>query len=132
NTVVLTQRFAKLFFPSKHALGRTLTLGGNHVVKVTGVVKNPPPNTNIPFNLFEHFSIRKSERTWHEVSDEAQFYFTLKKGVSAAAVQKRLPRFAKHFGKDADTHHLILQPLLDIHYNNQYENFNYQAISKTS
>jgi ABC-type antimicrobial peptide transport system permease subunit len=132
NTVVLTQYLAKLFFGSKNPMGKLLTFGKGHTVKVTGVVKDPPPNTDMPFKLFGRSVLSKQQKKqWHSVNDGVQYYFTLKKGASIATVKKGLKQFVdSHFGFDAKPTHLILQPLLDVHFNNAYFNFNHRSISK--
>lgn len=134
NSVVLTQSLATLFFGSKNPMGRTLTIDNSQTVKVTGVVKDPPPNTDMPFNLFLRSTLSKKEKSaWHHNFSHVQCYFVLREGGSALTINRGLHQFEnKHFQHDPEAFQLQLQPLTNLHFNQQYENFNYHEASKNS
>jgi len=51
NAIVLTQSLAQKYFGDKDAMGQMVNLENNYNLKVTGVIKDLPGNTNLPFTF---------------------------------------------------------------------------------
>lgn len=51
-SIVITESFAKKFFSNtKNAVGQTLTFNQRHDLKVTGIIKDPPPQSHLKFEF---------------------------------------------------------------------------------
>ena len=51
NSIVLTETLARKYFGTGTWLGETINLKNQFTVKVTGVIKDPPANTSLPFKF---------------------------------------------------------------------------------
>ncbi|MGF7216533.1 hypothetical protein GGR92_002698 [Spirosoma lacussanchae] len=56
NTIVLSERYARKFFDSASAIGRTLRLDNRTDLTVTGIVKDPPTNTQLRYDAFVSYA----------------------------------------------------------------------------
>jgi putative ABC transport system permease protein len=66
--IVLTQSTAKKYFGGDSALGQTLTLNGQHVQKVTAIIRDLPYSTNLASGIFvsglaEYSGVAKCDRS---------------------------------------------------------------------
>jgi len=133
NKVVLTESRARLYFPNINpgeALGQSLTYDDTVTAVVSGVVKDLEGVTD--FTFMEFISLPTYTRElkkhggdeWGSVTSSNQFFVSLKAGVDPKHIDKLLPAFRKKHTKNAylDTDN-SLQPLLDIHFNNDFDNF---------
>jgi ABC-type antimicrobial peptide transport system permease subunit len=127
NQIVLTERMAKKYFGSKDPMGQTINLDNQYDCKVTGVVKDLPGNTSLPFRFLVSFSTLN--HTWIAQTHE---YFSIPGGnytfialpdnYPVERVRARIkPFLAKNWGADiAKQATLILQPLKEIHFDQRY------------
>jgi putative ABC transport system permease protein len=124
NTVVLTEAMARKFFGTNDVLGKTIRLDNQHDLQVTGVIKDLPSNTHLSFIFLVSWeTIRKEVNTSNFWSIQGGYlYVTLPGDVSEKRVTDRLPAFIrKNWGEDiARESILILQPLLEIHFDKRY------------
>src|SRR5882757_5708863 len=69
-SVVLSEAAAKKYFGSADPMGQTLTLDGKYIARVTGVMKNIPPNSHFRTDIFLSMSTMtqrfdpQSDDTW--------------------------------------------------------------------
>lgn len=56
NTIVLSERYVHKFFGSAPAMGRTLRLDNRTDLTVTGIVKDPPSNTQLRYDAFVSYA----------------------------------------------------------------------------
>ncbi|SFN87738.1 putative ABC transport system permease protein [Chitinophaga sp. YR627] len=103
-SVVLTESKAKKYFGSTNVIGKTIqTGGGKNTLKVTGVMKDVPENSQMPFDMLFSLSTYKAlgvdlERSWGNFG--ATTYLLLEKGADAAKLEKKLPAFMeRHIGE---------------------------------
>lgn len=103
-TAVLSESKAKKYFGTTDAIGKTLQLAGSkYSVKVTGVMKDVPENSQIPFDMV--FSLATYEAMGQNLKESwGNFgYFTyllLEPGASARKLEAKLPAFMEsHIGK---------------------------------
>ncbi|OYQ33607.1 hypothetical protein CHU95_14615 [Niveispirillum lacus] len=128
---VIARSTAAKFFGSDEALGRTLTLDSGRVLRITGVMEDPPVNsrfqasvlTNIATSLSDagDRDFRRREFSWN--NSWLQTYLLLRPGTDPAAVEARfsallaasVPDYVSP--DDANGRYsftLSLQPLTDI------------------
>ncbi|MBN1939944.1 MAG: ABC transporter permease [Candidatus Aminicenantes bacterium] len=102
DTVVLTKSTAVRYFGTENPVGRVLTLEDRYPVRVTGVVRDPPGNSDIRFGILGDFRFLKNFRAGYEShwgNHEYTTYVRLAEGAQAAAlgpkiagiVQNRVP-----------------------------------------
>jgi putative ABC transport system permease protein len=126
-SVVITDKIAKKYFGTSHALGRTLGYEGKHPLKVTGVIKEFPNNSHIHIDLLSDYQtmyateseLARSNIPHNWVITHSATYVLLWPGKSLETVNARMPGFLATYGprdlvKDIVYH---LQPLGDIHLN---------------
>lgn len=133
NKVVLTASRAKFYFPNLNpaeTIGQSLIYDDTVTTAVSGVVKDLDEVSDFTFKEFISLSTYAQELKknggdeWGSVNSANQFFVSLKPGVNAQNINKLLPAFRKKHSKNAylDTDN-FLQPLLDIHFNNDFDNF---------
>ncbi|QDK77928.1 FtsX-like permease family protein [Spirosoma sp. KCTC 42546] len=121
NSVVLTQRLAQKYFGTTEPVGKLLRIN-NQAYLVTGVLQNPPINTDLKFSAL---------LTWKEVSPTAEDLFDtscytfllLQDQAKAGELSKKLAQFdqtqiaprIKALGYDFRIEHQ-LQALTDLHF----------------
>src|SRR4051812_23337028 len=81
NSVVLTQAVAEKYFGDwKSAVGKTIKHDNKYIYKVTGVLKNPPPNTDFPLSVVVSFvtlqntDVKRNLDDWVSTFSDANTY----------------------------------------------------------
>ncbi|MBX2876441.1 MAG: ABC transporter permease [Saprospiraceae bacterium] len=59
NSIVLTESLAKKYFGEKPALGQTLIMDNERPLKVTGILKDPPVNSQLQFEAITSMDLAK-------------------------------------------------------------------------
>ncbi len=130
--IIITASKAKKYFGTDDAMGKVLQLEKTSFT-VTGIIKDIPGNTDLPFEVFISTDALKSysERatavwdSWGSISSNTNCYVLLSRNTKPAQLNALLPAFnQKHNGKkDAARLSYKLQPLSDIHFNADYNNY---------
>jgi putative ABC transport system permease protein len=126
NTIVLTESMARKYFGKGEAMGKVLKLDNQYDLTVTGIIKDPPPNTHLPFQFLVSFETVKKEinpTQLHFYAIMGGFtYFAAPANFDIKKIQAQIPDFiTRHWGKElAKEARLPLQPLRDIHYDTRY------------
>lgn len=126
STVLLTERSAKKFFGDIDPIGKILLLYSDEPFKrpltVTGILKDPPPNSSIQFDLITNTDnqlkadgspIKNDE--WEWLSDAV--FVKLKNPGDAATVSNGLNKYVplqQSARKDVKVNSFILQPLAEV------------------
>lgn len=138
NTGVITRETAERYFGDwRTAMGKTLVLENEDVIKVTGILADVPANTDFPLKVVVSYeTYRKSAplqfTDWISTSSGAQCYVVLPDGLSPDAFNSSLTAFVKkHKPAEYVKDNLILQPLRDIHFNEQFGNFQDRTFSRS-
>jgi putative ABC transport system permease protein len=131
--VLLTQSLANTYFGQwQNALGRSLTMDGIPV-KVTGILKDPPDNTDMPIKaVVSYLSLKNfmDFTSWGNISDENYCWIQLKPGDSPEAFNRLLYQFTeKHIKPVNKAYFLALQPLSEMHFDAKYGNYNGHVFS---
>ncbi len=127
NSIVLSESYARKFFGSKNPIGETFTLILGDISNdfvVTGVAKDPPPNSTISFNAlikFENLKVFGQEERlsrWRGWSSSMQTYIEVENENSYDTIMHRYQAFANQYYGTVDSQKQItfgLQNLKNIH-----------------
>jgi putative ABC transport system permease protein len=151
NQVVLTSEQARLYFPSlsyNDMIGKVVTYDTLKTT-VTGIVKTQTKNTDFTFHDFVSYSTATANKRlsaelrieqWNSIFSGSEVIVKLMPGASVAKVVKQIntvfrksnpPRHGEIGGPGNLT--FALQPLDDIHFNSNYDIFDFSSrASKTS
>ena len=133
NSIVLTQNTARKYFGDSTAVGKLMTMGNDKkTYKVTGIVANPPSNSQIKFNCLVSINsnefIRKSTE-W--LNNNLKTYFSVYPGSDIEKVKKEFAELVvKHVGPELQqfmgisleqfiaqqgAYGYIIEPMKDVH-----------------
>lgn len=133
NTTLLTKATAiKYFGDWKGIIGKTLKMDG-HLVKVTGVLENPPSNTDFPIKVVLSYitTSKNNDKNWSGIDDGNYCFVELAAGNTQNQLKQSLADFTKRHIKPVNPgYDLSLQPLSEIHYDERYGNFTGRTFSK--
>ena len=141
NNVILTENRARDYFPNtapSDIIGKTLVYNDSINVTVTGVIENFKQRTDI---VFEEFISRSTllqtrlredilTKNWNNTTDVSQLYVKVSSNANLVAIQNRLDALAKeHEDEDSKKYgeekKFALQPLSDIHFNENYGTYDW-------
>lgn len=142
--VVLTESKANMFFPGtllSEIPGSEIIFNDTIRTTVTGIVKDITENTDFTFNIFvsratfEIISLTPGDWTaWDNVSSETQIFLKLSPATSADDIASQINSlYKKHRTpdpQDRSTTKYLLQPLSDLHFNQDYDNFDQRLAHK--
>jgi len=127
NTVVLTQTEANKFFGDwKNAIGKTIKLQNKTDLKVTGILNDPPINTDFPLKVVVSYASLKVKgsdyyeniNNWTSVYGEHYCFIVMPDNQNIAQFNKQLGGFfKKHVPPGTIKGGMQLQALSDLHYN---------------
>ncbi|HTI59877.1 ABC transporter permease [Mucilaginibacter sp.] len=131
-SIVLTQSTAKALFGDENPVDKTVRVDNQHDLKVTGVLKDLPPNSSFQFKYLIPFSYLEQTQDWVKRSRAGSFdnngfqqFIKLKPGTSYAQVAAKIRDIEKN-GEPRNTNaknsSVIIQPLKDWHLYNEYKN----------
>ncbi len=129
NAIVLTESIAKKYFGDKDAMGQLIKLDNNIDAKVTGIIKDVPANSSLPFLFLVSFETIKKDMknamsNFWWIGGGFYTYILLPPNYPVQKLQSRIPAFLKkNWNKDAGKDvRLPIQPLKDIHFDQRYIN----------
>lgn len=133
HNIVLTKSTADRYFGDwKQAMGRTLKFQNHDVFTVTGIIADPPSNSDfqqmtmiIPY-AFAHFD--RSKDWWTNDSDH-ECYVLLPGHVLPSTADRQLAQLAKKYQAADDKNTLVLESLSDIHFNDKAGNYSGKSIT---
>ncbi|QSE95870.1 ABC transporter permease [Fulvivirga lutea] len=136
NQVVISERLAQKYFGEADPLNKVIQHQKNTDYVVTGVFANPPKNSDFPFEMILSYQTIKKEhlkRGWRSVTSNDQCYLLIKDKQQLAQIKSGLDAFVKkYYGKTPEEHDnrvISLQPLSNLHFNAQYDNFSYETMT---
>jgi len=123
-TAVLTESNAKRYFGSEDPIGKTFQIdGGKATIKVTGLMKDVPENSHLPFDMV--LSLATAEAMGQNLTESwGNFgmltYLLLTPGTDPAKLEKKLPAFMEsHIGSTMKGNNMFytlhLEPLKDVY-----------------
>ncbi len=137
NTVALTKSIAEAFFGNWHnAIGKSILIDNHQWMKVTGIIKDLPKNTDLPIKIAVSYATVSHQlgNNWQFVSTDWHCYVLLKKNINIDQPESRLPAFIKKYYPDNTIQSglwgFVFQPLQDIHFNTKMGSYGHQINPK--
>ncbi len=134
NTVVLTRETAEKYFGDwKTAIGKTIIFKNKYTYKITGILDNPPANTDFPLKIVISYASLKSaglgdhvDTDWVSIFGDAYTFVVLPPELSQKKFNANLASFTKkhkpaEYAKDG----IVLQPLREVHFDDRFGNYNH-------
>lgn len=140
NTAVLTESVARKFFGNGEALNRVIHFNNEFEVTVTGVVKDPPLNTDFRFNVYisSHLgSFKRGWDSWSASASNVNCMVKLREGVAQSDVERKLKGWHLKYvaaaeQEDAKNENALLQPLSEMHFDREFYNPGGRIVSRES
>jgi putative ABC transport system permease protein len=128
-TAIVTERIAKKWFGDDSAVGKTIRFDNNIDFRITGVLKDLPDKTDLRSEIFLSYLNLNSFSEWYArddawggITSSIQTFTRLREGVDPRMVENEVAGYvAKFRPKSKNVHHYKLQPLSDMHFNQDYE-----------
>jgi putative ABC transport system permease protein len=127
-SVVISEKIKKQYFGNTSPLGRSIKMNNEHLMQITGVSKDLPPNTQIRSNFIVSYAtlekIGENTDSWTDLFQDYT-YLLLKENASASDLEQKIPAMLeRHLDpEEAKRYQLKLQPLEDIFL---YSNLSYE------
>ena len=139
-TVVLTESVAKKYFGDASAMNRVIKFNNQFDVTVSGVIKDPPLNSDFPFQVIFSSVLGADKRGWEgwgATATSLNCYVLLDDQSNKEAFEAKLKGWhMKYFTgddeEDGQYRNYFLQPLNEIHFDTRFNNFNSRVVSKDS
>ena len=120
HTVVITERMAAKYFGNEDPLGKILNISETDF-QVTGVVKDSPENTHLPYDLIAAFKFKRDyseARYW--MSHFVFSYIKIRDDADASAFETKMAKIGDRYAKDmfektGYTYSFFLQSVPDLH-----------------
>ncbi|MBK7870037.1 MAG: ABC transporter permease [Saprospiraceae bacterium] len=121
NAVVLTESTAKRYFGDESPIGKVLQINNSKDFEITGIVQDPPANSQIKFDFLAPFSAIGGysvvERWW---GADYITYLLLKSPESIASLQAKIPAYMDTQKQEngltgSDYMHFNLEPLTSVY-----------------
>jgi len=138
NSVVLTQQIAEKYFGKwDNAMGKTIRFDNKLDLKVTGILKNLPLNTDLPVNIaisystLNNYDYKDNMQDWHSIIGSHSCFIVLPDNVSMAGFNRSLTAMVKKYKPEKDNKDTFeLQQLSQVHFDSRVGVFSGQVFSK--
>ncbi|WP_421795148.1 ABC transporter permease [Haliscomenobacter sp.] len=131
NTLVISKRMAEKYFGDEDPIGRIIKLENELNLEVTGIVNDPPDNTDLPYEFFVSFATLENNKdfvyggpeltTWSGVNSNTYCFALLPPEVTAARFQKEIDAISKKYhGKDYKAYAHPIIKFREIHHSERY------------
>lgn len=111
--VVLSQRYAEKYFGKTNPLGKTIRLDGKTDLTVTGLIGNPPSNTQLRFDvLISLATVPEPSPDWTRL--RSMCFVLMKDGKELPDLQRLLPGLEKKYQAGEGTFRFRALPLADL------------------
>jgi len=128
NTAVITQSLAHTYFGKENPIGKTLRYQDEDLqedlFQITGVMKDPPSNTHLPFSLLLSYNTFNNRpypgnytSSWK--ARKSYTYLKLTPESNLQAVEQKISDLVKKYKelKQGENDKFYLQPISNIHFN---------------
>jgi putative ABC transport system permease protein len=136
NNVLLTKTMAEKYFGDWHtAMGKTLRINDRRSVTVGAILQDFPANTDFPVTIMASFATvdvngkYSASSDWVSTSSQMACYVVLPPFYSPTTFSSSLDAFIRRHRPAADASGGKLEPLSDIHYNSQLDNYSGSTFS---
>lgn len=128
SSIVLTESVAKKLFGGRDPMGQFIQLGNKYEMKVTGVLRDLPPNSSFAFDFLFPWSaiVSRAPEMIREKSnwdDEAfQIFVEVQEGANLQEVNSVLTKLIREKRGDENKSEITFFPLLDWRLHSNFEN----------
>lgn len=134
NKVVLSESMARKYFGNENPIGRTITLNNSRTLEVSGIVKDPPQNTEFPMTMiipYEHTTPKRWSDNWTSLPSSVQCMVNLVPGTNVSELIKKIDKqIQPRMNEDGEEYYLQLQPLSEVHFNDNIFSISKSTISR--
>jgi len=132
NMVVIDKSSAVKYFGDwQSAMGKTLRMDNLLTLKVAGVIRDVPANTDLPLKvLISYITWKQNAKsyrysyTWDETSSDCQVYIKFASNILQSTITRQMLSFSdKQFNNDkrpAKKRYAIAQPLPELHFDTRF------------
>lgn len=128
NSIVLTEGFARKYFPLDSAIGKSIILFQSIPFTITGLVKDPDVHTHLPFTALLSINSLTEEifgfdyDQWRATLGGFFTYVKLNPGIDPVQFEEQFKMLKEKYIRESDREmeYFYLQPLKDIHLNEQF------------
>jgi putative ABC transport system permease protein len=131
NTIAISKAMAEKYFGDKDPIGRIIKLENALNLEVTGIVNNPPENTDLPYEFFVSFATLENNKgfsyggpdldQWNGVNSNTYCFALLPKDFKVELFQKQLDAISKKYhGKDAKAYAHPVLKYSEMHHSERY------------
>ena len=137
NNVLLSKETADKYFGSWHnAIGKTIRMNNDILLKVTGVLKTIPANTDFQMKVAVAYGTGytkdlKASADYDGVSGGFGCYILLPQNTNETAFEKQLRAWSVKVKRPDDKDQVTMQSLHDVHYDTGAGTFSNNTISHT-
>jgi len=138
NTAVLTQDVAEKYFGNwKDAIGKTIKYENKNLLKITGILKNMPANTDMDLKVvisnetIKNTNIKGNLKDWVSIYSSHYCFVVLPSNMPIVLFNNDLAAFVKkHKPAEYAKQGMAVQPLTEMHYDDRLGVFNGSTFSK--
>ena len=135
NSVVLSKETAKKYFGDwKSAIGRSLLFQNQYTVKVSGIIENPPSNSDFPLGVVVSYKTFKNDQKddWISVFGGNNCFVLFPPELSRSQFDSYLNDFVnKHKPPEYQKDGLMTQALSEIHFDDRFDNYTHVTFNKS-
>jgi putative ABC transport system permease protein len=126
NTIVISDKIARKYFGEEDPLGKDLEVNDGRQLTVTGILEKIPENSHLQFDFLVSFKTLESIQGRSLLNDNwlnnsFKTYLTLNKSTDLKLLDEKLKKYDID-GFNGKTWTFHLQPLFDIHFDNNMLN----------
>lgn len=116
HSIVISEKMAKKYFGDKDPLGEIMVLDATHPFTVTGIIQDPPKNTELDYGLLIPFEFYKElGRNIDDMGNNwLATFLQLTPGTTAESVDENIEKYKKQHAPDAEAV-FYLRPLRNLH-----------------
>lgn len=135
NNIILTRSLAKKYFPDQEATGKIVSFNNKLTLKVAGVIPDLETSTDFPFKFFisrpslKDFMFYPID-SWNTTVSNQNLFVVLPEGGKKAEFEEKINAAVKPHAPQFKDTHFTLQPLNDIHFNPEQENYAGRTVSR--
>ena len=135
NSIVLAQSLAIKIFKDINPVGQTLVIDGDLLVTVTGIVKDPPSNSQLKFDALLSFNTFSEQEDFNGKWDGNFSYYTFfefNEGINIETLSEKMENFFyEKLNKDIECYGWkilpLFEPLKDIYLRSQIQDDYYET-----
>ncbi len=126
-SAVVTEAAAMELFGESRPLGRVFTVDQAHDFRVAAIVSNNPGNSHLVSNIYINIenltTVWNSPNFWDNAGSDVMYHYArLAPGIDPLAVERNAEAFYSENIVPGSTARIVLQPMLDIHFNTDLQN----------